>query len=180
MTKIKVMNINIELFYLINDGLKNPIFDIILPQFTNIGGFVGLFIVCILATIICRHYKKENYYRIAKLSLFALLLSAAIALCLKLAIVEKRPFEVLSNVHQLVIPTEPNSFPSGHCSSTFSVITILIHELWENKLIVIVLAIFGLLIAFSRVYCGVHFPIDVVVGAMVGILSGILILKLKI
>ena len=174
------MNINIELFYLINDGLKNPFFDMIMPQFTNLGGFVTLLALCILAIIICKYYHKEKYLRIAKLSLFALLLSAGIALCLKLAFVEKRPFEVLSNVHKLVIPTEPNSFPSGHCSSTFSVITILIHELWQNKLIIILLAAFGVLIGFSRIYCGVHFPLDVVVGAMVGILSGALILKLKI
>lgn len=174
------MNFNIELFYFINDGLKNPVFDIIMPIFTNMGGFATLLVLCILAVIICRYYKKEKYFRIAKLSLIAILVSAAIALCLKLAIVEQRPFEVLNNVHQLVIPTEPNSFPSGHCSSTFSVITILIHELWENKLIVIILAIFGLSIAFSRVYCGVHYPSDVVVGAIVGILSGVLVLKLKI
>lgn len=174
------MNINIEVFYFVNSDLRNPIFDLIMPQFTNIGGFAGLLVLCLLAIIIFKHYNKEKYLRIAKLSLYALLVSAAIALCLKLAVVEKRPFEVLSNVHQLVIPTEPNSFPSGHCSSTFSVITILIHELWENKLIIIILAIFGVLIAFSRVYCGVHYPLDVVVGAMVGVLSGIFVLKLKV
>lgn len=174
------MNINTELFYLINNGLKNPIFDMIMPQFTNIGGFATLLGICLIAILIFKYYNKEKYLRIAKLSLFALLVSAAIALCLKLAVVEKRPYEVLSNVRQLVIPTEPNSFPSGHCSSTFSIITILIHELWENKPVIIILAIFGFLIAFSRVYCGVHFPIDVFVGAIVGILSGILVLKLKI
>ncbi|WP_407413710.1 phosphatase PAP2 family protein [Methanobrevibacter sp.] len=174
------MNINVALFYFINRGLENPFFDLILPQFTNIGGFVGVFVLCTLSIIIFKYYNKEKYLKIAKSCLYALLISAAIALCLKLAIVEKRPFEVLSNVHQLVIPSEPNSFPSGHCSSTFSVITILIHDLWENKAIVILLAIFCVLIAFSRVYCGVHYPSDVVVGAMVGILSGILVLKLKI
>ena len=174
------MNINIETFYFINNGLRNPIFDLTMPQITNIGGFAGLLVLCIIAIIIFKHYNKEKYLKIAKLSLYALLISAAIALCLKLSFVEKRPFEVLSNVHQLVIPTEPNSFPSGHCSSTFSVITILIHELWENKLIIIIFAVFGILIAFSRVYCGVHYPIDVVVGAMVGVLSGILVLKLKV
>ena len=39
---------------------------------------------------------------------------------------------------------------------------------------------FSLMLAFSRVYCGVHYPLDVVVGAMVGILNGALVLKVKV
>lgn len=174
------MDINIELFYLINNNLSNPLFDLIMPQLTNIGGFAGLLIICLLSIIILRHYEKDKYLKIAKLSLYALLISAAIALCLKLSFTEVRPFKVLSHVNQLVVPSEPNSFPSGHCSSTFSVITVLINQFWQKKWLVIILSIFGFLIAFSRVYCGVHYPLDVVVGAMVGILSGILVVKLVI
>ena len=91
---------------------------------------------------------------------------------------EDRPFKALGHVHQLVSPTEPNSFPSGHTSSTFSVVTVLVNQLWQRKVLVGILIIFSLLLAFSRVYCGVHYPLDVFVGAMVGILSGILVLKI--
>lgn len=174
------MDINIELFYLINNNLSNPLFDLIMPQLTNIGEFACLLIICLLSIIILRHYEKDKYLKIAKLSLYALLISAAIALCLKLSFTEVRPFKVLSHVNQLVVPSEPNSFPSGHCSSTFSVITVLINQFWQKKWLVIILSIFGFLIAFSRVYCGVHYPLDVVVGTMVGILSGILVVKLII
>ena len=112
--------------------------------------------------------------------MYALLLSAAIVACLKLGVVEERPFKVLSHANQLVVPSEPNSFPSGHTSSTFSVVTVLVHEFWKNKGLVVILIAFSLILAFSRVYCGVHYPLDVVVGAMVGILSGILVLKVKV
>ncbi|WP_405268160.1 phosphatase PAP2 family protein [Methanobrevibacter sp.] len=174
------MNLNTEIFYLINNDLSNPIFDLIMPPFTNLGGFVGLLILCIMAILICKHYNKEDYLKISKLCLYALLLSAGIALCLKLCIIENRPFTTLSHVHQLVVPSEPNSFPSGHTSSTFSVVTILVHEFRQKKLLVSILIIFSILLAFSRVYCGVHYPLDVVVGAIVGIVSGILVLKVKI
>lgn len=117
---------------------------------------------------------------ISKLCLYALLISAGIVLCLKLGIVEERPFKTLGHVHQLVVPTEPNSFPSGHTSSTFSVVTVLADQFWQKKILVGVLIIFSLFLAFSRVYCGVHYPLDVFVGAMVGILSGILVLKVEI
>ena len=174
------MNLNTELFYLINNNLSNPIFDFIMPTITNFGGFGTLLVLCILAILICRYCNKEKYLKISKLCLYALLLSGVIALCLKLSIVEERPFKMLGHVHQLVLPSEPNSFPSGHSSSTFSVVTVLVNQFWENKILVVMLIIFALLIGFSRIYCGVHYPIDVVVGAIVGILSGVIILKLKV
>ncbi|WP_082706451.1 phosphatase PAP2 family protein [Methanobrevibacter sp. YE315] len=177
---IIIMNLNYQFFYLINNNLQNPLFDFIMPHLTNIGGFAGLLVLCIIAIILTKYYKKEKYLKIAKLCLYSLILSGIITLCLKLAIVEQRPFLTLSNVHQLVTPTEPNSFPSGHASSTLSVATVLIYEFRKNKLIVAGLVIFSILIAFSRVYCGVHYPLDVLTGMMVGILSGVVILKLKV
>lgn len=173
------MNLNTEIFYFINNNLSNPILDFVVPKFTNLGGFVGLLVLCILAIAICRHYNKDKYLQISKLCLYALLLSAGIVLCLKLGIVEDRPFKTLGHVHQLVVPSEPNSFPSGHTASTFSVVTVLADQFWQNKILVSVLIIFSLLLAFSRVYCGVHYPLDVLVGAMVGILSAIIVLKIK-
>ncbi|WP_407454698.1 phosphatase PAP2 family protein [Methanobrevibacter sp.] len=174
------MNLNTEIFYLINNDLSNPIFDLIMPQITNLGSFACLLILSILAILICRHYNKDRYLQISKLCLYAILVSAAIVFFLKIGIIEDRPFTTLSHVNQLVIPSEPNSFPSGHASSTFSVITVLIYEFRQNKLLVSILILFGILIAFSRVYCGVHYPLDVVAGAMIGILSAILVLKVKL
>lgn len=174
------MNLNTEIFYFINNNLSNPVFDLIMPFLTNLGSFFVILIICIITILICRHYNKERYLKISKMCLYALLLSGGIVLCLKFGIVESRPFETLSHVNQLVAPSEPNSFPSGHTSSTFSVVTVLVHEFRQKKLLVIPLIIFALLIGFSRVYCGLHYPLDVVVGAMVGIVSGVIILKVKV
>ena len=173
------MSLNIDVFYFINSGLKNPLFDAIMPALSNMGGFVTLLALCILAIILTRHFKKDRYLEIAKLCLYSLLLAGIIAACLKLAFQSPRPSLVLSNVHQLTIPSEPNSFPSGHTASTLSVITVLVWKLRENKLLVCLLAVFAFLISFSRIYVGVHFPFDVLVGGVVGILSGAVVLKLK-
>ena len=173
------MSLNIDAFYFINNDLQNPVFDAIMPGLSNIGGFVSLLALCILAVIITMYLKYDKYFEIAKLCLFSLVLAGIIAACLKLAFHSPRPFTVLSNVHQLTIPSEPNSFPSGHTASTLSVITVLVWKLRENKLVVCLMVVFAFLISFSRIYVGVHFPFDVLVGATAGILSGIIVLKLE-
>ena len=173
------MSLNIDIFYFINKGLQNPIFDAVMPGLSNIGGFASLLGLCILAIIITKYFKKDKYFEIAKLSLFALVLAGIIVAGLKLTFHSPRPYTVLSNVHQLTIPSEPNSFPSGHTASTLSVITVLVWKLRENKLLVCLLVVFAFLISFSRIYVGVHFPFDVFVGAFVGVLSGLVILSLK-
>ena len=173
------MSLNIDLFYLINNGLANPAFDVIMPHISDCGGFVTLLVICVLAILVSRHYKRQRYLEIAKMCLYALVLSGLIAACLKLTYQSPRPFTVLENVRQLTIPTEPNSFPSGHTSSTFSVVSVLVWTLRENKVLVCLLALFAFLVGFSRIYVGVHYPFDVLVGAIVGVSSGAVVLKLK-
>lgn len=179
MLKIILMNLNIDLFYFINNDLANPLFDVIMPHLSDCGGFVTLLVLCILAILVLRHYKKEKYLEIAKMCLYALVLSGIIAACLKLTYHSPRPFTVLEHVRQLVVPTEPNSFPSGHSSSSMSVVTVLVWCLRDNKILITLLIAFALLVAFSRVYVGVHYPFDVFVGALVGVVSGVVVLKLK-
>ncbi|MDO5815864.1 MAG: phosphatase PAP2 family protein, partial [Methanobrevibacter sp.] len=129
-----------------------------MPHLSDCGGFLTLLAACIIAILILRHYKKERYLKIAKLCLYSLILSGIIAACLKLTYHSPRPFAVLDHVRQLTVPSEPNSFPSGHTSSTTSIITVLVWTLRENITLSIALIAFAILIAFSRIYIGVHFP----------------------
>jgi undecaprenyl-diphosphatase len=177
---IIVMNPNIDSLYFINDGLSNPTFNFIMPHFTDMGGFATLLCLLIVAILVCRHFKKEKYLKIAKLCLYALLLSGLIAATLKLSIHQPRPYTVLRGIHQLVTPTEPNSFPSGHTSSSFSVVTVLSYSFRDHKVLVCLLVLFSTFIAFSRIYCGMHYPLDVIVGAIVGMASGAIVLKVKL
>ena len=74
--KIILMSLNIDLFYYINNGMANPAFDMIMPHLSDCGGFVSLLALIILAILVLRHYQKEKYLNIAKLCLYALVLSA--------------------------------------------------------------------------------------------------------
>ena len=70
------------------------------------------------------------------------------------------------------------SFFSGHASSSFSVITITVLFLRRKFKWVYLCYIWPILFAMSRVYVGVHFPIDLIVGALVGMISAWLFYRL--
>lgn len=173
------MSLNIDIFHFINTNLANPVFDVIMPPLSNCGGFITLLAASILAVLVMRYLKNEKYQKIAWMCLYALLLAGIIAAVLKLTFHSPRPYTVLENVRQLTVPSEPNSFPSGHAASTFSVVTVLLHFLKNNPVFTVLLILFALSIAFSRVYIGVHFPSDVLAGAIAGAVAGVVVVKFK-
>ncbi len=79
-----------------------------------------------------------------------------------------RPFASLPGVTMLVVPPDEFSFPSGHTAAAFVMTTIL--SAWHPVLLVLMLPL-ALSIGVSRVYLGVHYPSDVIVGAVLGIVS---------
>lgn len=64
------------------------------------------------------------------------------------------------------------SFPSGHSSSSFAAATALIYS--KKKRFIIPGFIVAAIIAFSRIYMHVHYPTDVLFGALLGILYGVI------
>ena len=82
-----------------------------------------------------------------------------------------RPF-----VHQLGPVTTTHSFPSGHTATSFACAVVLASLAPRLRVPLFVLAA---LIAFSRLYNGDHFPLDVLAGALLGSLVGVVVLRLS-
>ena len=70
-----------------------------------------------------------------------------------------------------------NSFPSGHTSYAASFATVII-LLAKSKPVKYYVGIMAVLIAFSRLYLYVHYPTDVLAGAIIGILLGLWSIKI--
>ncbi|MDZ5609922.1 undecaprenyl-diphosphatase [Bacillus pseudomycoides] len=83
-----------------------------------------------------------------------------------------QPFAVLPNVNQLVEHEIDNSFPSDHTILFFS----LCASIWlVRKKEGWLWLILAFCVAISRIWVGVHYPIDVVTGALVGIISALFV-----
>ncbi len=83
-----------------------------------------------------------------------------------------RPFEVL-NFMPLITQTEiGNSFPSGHATFYFALATVVL--LW-NRRWGMWYFILTIVIGFARIFVGAHWPLDILGGAAIGILSGLMV-----
>lgn len=76
-----------------------------------------------------------------------------------------RPHQYFYGVRTLLVYGDFDSFPSLHAAFSFALASIIYTQ---QKTLGILLFIGALLVSFSRVFVGVHFPIDVIVGAVIG------------
>jgi membrane-associated phospholipid phosphatase len=83
-----------------------------------------------------------------------------------------RPYEIPGAKPPIIKKDAPGkSFPSRHI---FSIFVIAVTFFWVWPAAGILIGIAGLLLAWCRVAGGVHFPRDVIAGAVIGILSGVI------
>lgn len=141
---------------------------------TNITTWIPLFVL-FLALLFLKFPKTEALYKFLTV-LGLVIFITAITHWTKVSVARLRPNnteEINTLIRILKSPTD-YSFFSGHASSSFS-ITMLMYLFLRKKLKwAILFFIWPILFAMSRIYVGVHFPIDIIVGMMVGIFSGIL------
>ncbi len=83
-----------------------------------------------------------------------------------------RPFLVLENVNKLMNHQFESSFPSGHATFYFALATGV--YLYNKKIGRIYLVLAGL-VGFARVFVSVHWPLDILAGAVLGVVTAVLV-----
>ncbi len=71
------------------------------------------------------------------------------------------------------------SFVSGHATTSFAVTIFMVLLLKKHYKFIGILFIWPLLFAYSRIYCGVHFPIDIFMGTILGTIIGFVFYRLS-
>ena len=161
-----------DLFYYLNSILSTfPVLQFNLTQLGNPLIFLGLLTIFII-------YAPRFW----EVMLTSTIISSLISFILKIIFDIPRPAVFLDNESFVIIGEileGYKSMPSGHSISTFTVITILLIAFMPKKLNHRILWSFfiifiGLIIAFSRVGVGAHYPLDVVIGSTIGYISSII------
>jgi len=137
--------------------LDQPIF---LLSAAGLYGAIWVFIALILAA-----FRRMLWRDLARLVLVLLVTTVATDYVLKPAIHRLRPFQAMPDVVVIGRHSETASFPSGHTATAIAG-AFVFTRLWPAGA-----AAWWLLaaaIGYSRVYLGVHYPLDVVAGALVG------------
>ena len=98
--------------------------------------------------------------------LVAFALERPVYFVLKNGFKRNRPQQAIQNFHSVITPSDQFSFPSGHTSAAFMVATLLAYFFPG---LTMGLYCWALLVGFSRVVLGVHFPTDTLMGMVLGV-----------
>ena len=98
-----------------------------------------------------------------------------LARALKSVVDVERPAFRYAEPKALMHVPRDHSFPSGHAATSFACATVLA---WAFPRLAVPLYLLAAAIAFSRVYVGVHYPLDVLAGAALGVLVATALLRL--
>lgn len=161
------------------EGLRaacaSPAMDRLMTITSTLGNAGMLWIALGILFLLLGIRRKE--WRSLGLSLLLCIGAGAVVcnLLLKPWVNRMRPYDLLG--YDIIVPPlgDP-SFPSGHTTACFAAATAIYAR---NRAWGLAAYAFGVLMGFSRIYLGVHFPTDVLAGAIVGTASAAVVLRLQ-
>ena len=149
-------------------SLRTPISNAVLIPITHMANWktlVGVGVVLIIIDIV--KWKKPDY----PLAVGACLVTLAVYKVLKVLVQRPRPDQIF-----WLVLEQGYSFPSGHSMNGMCCYGMLIYLLWRNcenktvrNVLTVIMCLLIPLIGFSRIYCGVHHPTDVLAGLSMGL-----------
>lgn len=149
-------------------SIRTPFLDKVMALLSTLGNAGALWIVIGVVLCISKKYRRGGLQMLS-----AELLSFIVGnLILKNMVDRLRPCQIDETVNLIVTIPFDSSFPSGH---TLNGITAAVTLMFIDKRMGIPALALAILIAFSRMYNFMHFPTDVLAGAVLGVISAVFV-----
>lgn len=139
---------------------------------TSLGNSGWFWIALSLLLVIPQRTRKAGIAAVLAMAIGALITNVT----LKNLVARTRPYEVIEGLRLLIEKPHDYSFPSGHTSASFA--AAMVYYRMAPRKWGIPAVILASLIAFSRLYVGVHYPSDVLGGLLVGVFAAWAAVKL--
>jgi membrane-associated phospholipid phosphatase len=167
---------DVDLFLKIHRGLSNGFFDWFMPLMRNRYLWAPLYLFIIIFCF--KEYKKKGWYIIGMLLLTFALGDLIASRVIKPLVARLRPCNDISLADQIIhrVPCGSGySFPSAHATNHFGIAVFLIMVFYPRWKPILPLGLaWAFIISFAQVYVGVHYPVDVISGAILGTTIGLL------
>lgn len=163
-----IENIDFSILFWIQENIRCAFLDIVLPFLTTICNNGEIWIACGIALLFFKKYRRYGLILLVALLLGSLIGNEII----KPLVGRVRPCNSVDMLPDMLVAVPHGfSFPSGHTVSSAVAATVLTRANRKFGYAAIPVAA---LIAFSRLYVFVHFPTDVLAGALLGFAIGFL------
>ena len=171
----RLIRLDHRLFGLINQRWTNPFFDLILPFLRQAEIWIPFYLFLLF-------FITMNFGRRGWLWAFSLIMTAVISDLLSSSVVKHLFFrlrpccspEMEDHVRMLAnyCPYNSSSFPSSHACNHFAMAFFIFLTLKQTGKIWWLVFLWAFSISYAQVYVGIHFPLDVAGGALLGSLIG--------
>jgi undecaprenyl-diphosphatase len=157
-----------KIFLYLNKNIRCRALDIFMPGITHLGGATFTIVACFLLYILGH---KETRVAATE-AIITVAGSQGIVQVFKNSINRKRPYLVIPDVNTFwKCLLEDYSFPSGHTTAGFSLAVAVAINFPSYRFVSYSLAT---AVGISRIYTGMHYPSDVISGALLGAISAFL------
>lgn len=136
---------------------------------TRVGDGVPWFILCVLFLAI-------NIYAGLALTISSII-QVLLQVIAKRIFNRERPYEKYDDISHAMAPPDKFSFPSGHTAGAFTIAFVFYYFF---PILFVPMLVIASLIAFSRIYLGLHYPSDVLAGILIGLIGAIIGINLTL